>query len=604
LLLSFRFTNRDGKKGNIIRHESYIGEAESHNASFYDAMMDRLASYGAATTVITTMFAEAEYIFDAVKRHHIMSSDKFLWVWPSDLVNANLSNVPLGSLGVTMYSLNASDVMASRFLSLWKSLDPSEYPDLDGDRSTLSSYSSFALDAVFSLALAFQLTINSNYVGSMEGMRQDVYERLVDSVEFDGVSGMFRLNANGDREGSVYEIRNYQGNDNWAVIGYSKSQNKLLFSDSAMVWPDGVKGPAHSSAYSLQHKPECPAGFEPKAIGGLYYCDLCEVGYYKPTTGNQPCSLCPEGTDCEDVGIVVPCILEGYWRPLPPQGEEGDFEKWPVFTCDVTKRCMGGCNLNATCAANVLQTSPVCGVCLDGYYGTGATCTKCPSSRSRLKATEIALVIMMFLVVFCLLVALFSFFIQSVTGINVFAVEIAPIAVSQSRAKQRYESVTSEGFSHERFKSTISDGILLASRFVSGLKSQGLFVTAKLTISFVQVLMGTLPRLDLDVDGISAPSFVFSLDLNPINYVPILSECTSGDTLERPFLHILVILLLPILFLVMTYIVRMLIVYMMRRNAPRRLASSSLAVDRAMFDVTLKAVVWFCLFSFPILASG
>jgi ABC-type branched-subunit amino acid transport system substrate-binding protein len=202
-------------------HESYPAASASHNASFYDAMMDRLASHGAATTVLTVAPAEAQRIFDAAKRHNIMSSDKYLWIGSNYWMTVNLRNVPIGSLDVTVYSLNVSQSMASRFMSLWRSLDPSEYPDLDGDRSTLSSYSSYAVDAVFALALAFQQTINSNYVGSAQGMRQDVYDRLVDSVEFGGVSGIFHLNANGDREGSIFQIRNYEGDKKWTVIGCS-----------------------------------------------------------------------------------------------------------------------------------------------------------------------------------------------------------------------------------------------------------------------------------------------------------------------------------------------------------------------------------------------
>jgi hypothetical protein len=562
-------------------------------------MIDRLASYGAATTVITTRPVEAQHIFDAVKRHNVMSSDKYLWVGPNSWVSANLSNVPLGSLGLTVYSLNTSEPMASRFMSLWRSLDPSEYPDLDGDRSTLSSYSSYAVDAVFALALAFQQTINSNFLGSPEGMHQDIYQRLVDSVEFDGVSGYFRLNANGDREGSAYQIRNYQGDSNWAVIGYSDSQNNLLGLDSSsLMWPDGKMGAAHGSTYSLQYEPECPAGSEPRVKDGLYYCELCEVGHYKPSAGNDKCSVCPEGSDCEDVGIVVPCILKGYWRPQPPAGEEGDFGKWSVFRCDVTKRCLGGCDLSATCAANVLQTSPVCGVCMEGYYGTGDTCSACPSRSSYLKAAEIAFVVLMIVVVFCLLLGLYAFFVYSITGINIFVVEdtLRP----QKRIIVRSDSDT---LASENLKSKMVDGIATVSRLVGNLKSHGLFVTVKLALSFVQVLLGTLPRLDLDVDKSSLP-FVFSVDLNPMHYVPIMSECTSSKALDGPFVHILVILFLPSMFLVLIFFVRSLMMYLMRRNAPSLLASSGEEVNRAMFDVTLRAIVWFCLFSFPLLASG
>jgi hypothetical protein len=558
--------------------------------------MDRLAAYGAPVTVLTTTIIETQRIFDAMKRHRIMSSDNYLWVGSHDLVTANLSNVPLGSLGVSIYSLNTSESMASRFMSLWRSLDPSEYPDTDGDRWTLSSYSSYAVDAVFSLALAFQQAINSNYVGSPDGMRQDVYDRLVESIEFDGVSGYFRLDVNGDRKFPTYHIRDYQGNSNWAVVFYSDPQNDLLVLDaSSLIWPDGKMGAAHSSTYTIQYVPECPAGSEPRVKDGLYYCELCEVGHYKPSAGNDKCSACPEGTDCDDLGIAVPCILKGYWRPQPPAGEEGDFGKWSVFRCDVAKRCLGGCVLNATCAANVLQTSPVCGVCMEGYYETGETCSECPSSSSNLKAVEVFFVVLIIVVLFCLLLGMYAFFIHSITGINVFITE------ESSKAPKQEVRTISE--SRERLKSTMMEGVATVSRVLGDLKSHGLFVTVKLALSFMQVLLGTLPRFKLQVQG-NSPSFVFSLDLNPIKYVPIMSECTSSNSLNGPFLHIVVILLLPIMFVVMLFVVRLLVMYLMRRNAPSLLSSSVAVVDRAMFDVTLKAIVWFCLFSFPLLTSG
>jgi hypothetical protein len=291
------------------------------------------------------------------------------------------------------------------------------------------------------------------------------------------------------------------------------------------------------------------------------------------------------------VGIVVPCILQGYWRPQPPAGEEGDFGKWSVFRCDVSQRCLGGCVLNMTCTANVLQTSPVCGVCMDGYYGTGEACTKCPSNSSILKATELVVVGLLIVVVFCMLLGFYAFFIHSITGINIFVAE-------KSVASKRN---VSDIQSRDSIKIRMIESIATVSRFIV---SQGLFVTVKLALSFVQVLLGTLPRLDLDVHIGSSPSFIFAVDLNPMHYVPIMSECTSSDALERPFVHILLVLFLPAMFVVMVFPARWLVAYLMRRNAPSLLSSSVAVVDRAMFDVTLKAIVWFCLVSFPILTSG
>jgi hypothetical protein len=253
---------------------------------------------------------------------------------------------------------------------------------------------------------------------------------------------------------------------------------------------------------------------------GLYYCELCEVGYYKPSAGNNKCSACPEGTDCDDVGIVVPCILKGYWRSQPPPGEEGDFEKLSVFRCDVEKRCLGGCDLSATCAANVLQTSPVCGVCMEGYFGTDEACSECPSDSSYLKAAEILFVVFIIVVVFGVLLGMFAFDVHTITEINVFVVE------EDLQSKKGKAPEISGNPSSERLKKSIVGGIESVSRIYDSLNSHGLFVTVKLALSFVQVLLGTLPRFHLNDDSSSSPSFIFAVDLNLMNYVPILSECT------------------------------------------------------------------------------
>jgi hypothetical protein len=175
--------------------------------------------------------------------------------------------------------------------------------------------------------------------------------------------------------------------------------------------------------------------------------------------------------------------------------------------------------------------------------------------------------------------------------------------VNSKPEKQLVQSF-SDNILRERLKRNIVDGVASVARFVDTLVSQGLFVTVKLALSFIQVLLGTLPRFYLHTDTSSSPSFLFSVDLNPMQYVPIMSECTSSGSLDRPFAHILMILFLPAMFVVMLFVVRWLVMYLIQRNAPSQLPSNASKVDRAIFDVTLQAIVWFCFFAFPLLASG
>jgi hypothetical protein len=140
-------------------------------------------------------------------------------------------------------------------------------------------------------------------------------------------------------------------------------------------------------------------------------------------------------------------------------------------------------------------------------------------------------------------------------------------------------------------------------KILASIFSNGIFITGKLVLSFVQVLMGTIPRLNIDW-SCSVSMFVNFPDLNPLHYFPIFSGCNSKNSLRGPFIYILLVALGPLAFLCGLGIVKWVMQRLLHRNAPQVLASNAAAVDKVMFDVTLKAIVWFCLLSFPLLASG
>jgi hypothetical protein len=149
----------------------------------------------------------------------------------------------------------------------------------------------------------------------------------------------------------------------------------------------------------------------------------------------------------------------------------------------------------------------------------------------------------------------------------------------------------------------IAQSVRYATVVVDLMRSQGLFATVKLTLSFLQVLMGTIPRLNIEWNHFLL-KLVNVADLNPMNYFPIITGCDNMGRLSGPFVHILLIALVPMAFLVALGLVKWFMHQLLHRNAPQVLADNTAAVDKAMFDVTLKAIVWFCLFSFPLLASG
>jgi hypothetical protein len=409
------------------------------------------------------------------------------------------------------------------------------------------------------------------------------------------------LDANGDRERSSFEFVNNKGHLWWDLIGSIDSKDEsyqnLFLNTSNIIWPNSQQGAAYAQNYAVQYVPLCPAGSEPILKGSTYHCETCRVGFFKPDVGSEPCSMCPEGADCNDVGIVVPCILPGYWRPEPPAGEEGDFSKWEVFRCDLTHRCLGGCQLNATCAMNVKQDSPVCAVCEHGYYALRESCEMCPASSSPWVAMEYFIIVFFILLVIAALVGLYALQIYSILGINVF--------YSAKDEPQDLKLDDDEDSTPRYFRSSsrLARSMGYASVIFNLIKARGLYVTVKLTLSFLQVLMGTIPRLNIEWTT-SVSSLVNFADLNPMNYFPILSGCATTHTLHGPFVHIILVASVPLAFLVALGSVKWIMQQLLRRNAPKVLENNVSAVEKAMFDVTLKALVWFCLFSFPLLTAG
>jgi hypothetical protein len=571
--------------------------------------MDELAASGAPAIVLITRSKETEALFQAMLRHKVMSSTDFLWVGINSWIGYDLGNIPEGSIGTVDSPVVTTHGISAAFMDLWRSLDPEKYPDYDGDRSTLALFSAFAVDAVVAMATAYQGTIDANYLGSERGRRESAYAVLVGSVSFEGISGTVSLDANGDREHSSFQFVNSKGPQWWDSIGSidlaGDSHYDIFINASNIVWPNSKRGGAYAQNYAMQYEPLCPAGSEPILKGSTYYCEECRVGYYKSNVGSEPCSLCPEGADCNDVGIVVPCILPGYWRAEPPAGEEGDFCKWEVFRCDISSRCLGGCQLNATCAANVRQDSPVCAVCEDGFYASDESCNSCPAADSLWAAFEYFAVILFFTIVLFALVALYALQLHTVLGINIFSGTTKDGPQESIIGKEDENSDGNQNRSPSLLRSNrkFARSVRYASILVDLIRSHGLYVTVKLTLSFLQVLMGTIPRLNIEWSA-SVSMFENFPDLNLLHYFPIFSGCNSKTSLRGPFIYILLVAFAPLAFLCGLGLVKWIMQRLLHRNALQVLASNATAVDKVMFDVTLKAIVWFCLLSFPLLAAG
>jgi hypothetical protein len=571
--------------------------AEATSDSFYDALMDSLAASGSPAFAILADRDQVVNILAAAERHPVVSSSEYVWIASDDWIGTKDVIPPAGTFGLAPLPLNRTAPISGEFIALWKTLDPVEFPDADGDRNSLYLYSSYTFESVIALAEAYQSVLDSNFQGQPSEFRRTAFSALLNDVTFNSLTGFVDIDAQGNRLYASYEVYNFNGTA-WITVGYSQSSRgssrsyETTVALSKFLWPDGTIGATNK--YSTQYVPTCPAGSEPVQESERYICSLCEVGYYKPYTGMSKCKTCPEGAACDDVGISIPCVQPKYWRVVPPPGKEGDFNKYGIYRCDIDSRCNGGCILNATCNSEVKQDSPVCGVCSEGYYDNSDSCLKCPHDETFLRAMELLLGIGASLIGCALLFSLYLSSVCSKTGLPMRAFFDPSFDPSSAVTTNRPESASIIS----SMRQSIFNKLFF---YAKAAKGQGLFVTVKLTVSFAQVLVGSVANLNVDWTG-NIDNLLKSLKFNPLQAVPLFSGC-DGGSYNKTYVEIMLVLFVPLIMVALASLLHRFITALARRN--RNLNAAVIShVSKSLSDITLKSLVWFCLFSFPILARS
>lgn len=372
----------------------------------FNDLVLQLAASGAQSVLLVLESPEIQLLWKATEDLQLLH-EEIVWVAVESWASINFEESDLkrnGAIGLSFYESN--EPTSLRFLDMWKSLDPEIYPDADGNRDRLEIYSGYIVDSVVALALAYQQAIEQQTnLGNDDFFRQYVYDVLCTEISFEGVSGHKEFTLYGNQVDNKFTIRSYYyypastssssssssmitkySNEeemvsNWMNIGFL-NQTLIHLDMKDMMWPDGSSG--KNTKYSSQLLPYCAPGMEPiKGSSGVYTCTDCAVGFYKSTYGSTSCQKCPNGGDCNDVGVIIPCILPGYWRMNPPSEEElDDFVKYKIYRCDNEESCLGGCNLNISCSTDRIQSSPTCGVCAKEYYMSNGYCTKCTHTAS------------------------------------------------------------------------------------------------------------------------------------------------------------------------------------------------------------------------------
>ena len=622
--MSEAFSSSYESAGNIILDSIVYTPSSSTD---YDAIITRISQTGTPAVVLVLYPEEVEKVLAASKTHPVMSSDSVLWIGADSWIDLELNiTLPPGIVGVSSYQ--ADNIQKKKYTELWSSLDPSEYPDTDDDRTILSPYSLYIMDAVTALALAYQKAIDDATGLQGTQLKQYVYNALTKDIYFTGVSGEINFDSQGDLTNPQFRVINYLEDTGWKTIGLVTSTSVQMVQE--VVWPDGTVSNSYSG-YSEQLVPYCPPGEEPVlGSNGIYICSQCNVGYYSAYWGAEKCKVCPVGTDCNDVGIVVPCILKDYWRSIPPSvEEEGDFQTYRVYSCDQLGVCKGGCQLNATCIGNRDDYSPTCGVCLDGYYLNDGKCYQCAAFDD---GFVVVLLCMVVFLVFIL--GLTTIMWCSVQSIFEDSFPAPPLSVASSQTDVSKEPTPLPPSSKSRISA-----IFNVSRLAGFLQRadpsarhkvfRGTSMTFKLLLSFIQVVSGSFYLINMEWSHNTQELFQFT-NLNPMQALDATYQCSMSQYSSdyRFFIVLLFQFCIPLIFLLLLlgvgYLVYFALLSRLRFNLEERDRDPSHSSNRAesissrnselqvkdralgeeIWSISTKMYLWFCLIAYPTLSSG
>ena len=169
-----------------------------------------------------------------------MTADLQLHVQSQSYVNLTAGNILNGAFFI--YPHQAENDLSASYLSLWEDLDPELYRDGNKDRSDIQFFSSYIVDSLVALSLAYQNTLEeSNYEdGSI--FRERVFFNLVNYVNFDGMSGVKSFNSFGDLNHPIFDVF-YVGatGEDMHHIG-SINDTAVDIDMTSFYWPDGTQG--------------------------------------------------------------------------------------------------------------------------------------------------------------------------------------------------------------------------------------------------------------------------------------------------------------------------------------------------------------------------
>ena len=200
----------------------------------------------------------------------------------------DLMNQIVGGIGSTF--LTAGQDLSSWFLpTVWQTVDPSLYPDVDGDRSSVTAYT----PAVFDATVAIAQSIDALITQGLDYMDGDLLYASIKASRFTGLSGDVGFDQYGDRANATYILFNYQDWYQKRTVA-SVSGTSIVSSGVAVVYAKNATVPLPDGGCHITDasKGEVCSGFGTCIYGrGVCECDFEHLGDNCETYIPLPCTL-------------------------------------------------------------------------------------------------------------------------------------------------------------------------------------------------------------------------------------------------------------------------------------------------------------------------
>ncbi len=236
-----------------LREESTNGESYATNyPDIVEEMLKSILQSGSPIVLFCLPYDIAESVVIAADNVQAVDTSSIIWVFSDYFVTHDIQKATIEEYmgieaayavngAIFLYPYQVQNEMMNSFLQLWNEVDPDIYKDADDDRSTIMYYSSFIVDSVMALSLAYQITLDENNYEDGSLFRERVFFNLVNGVGFDGLSGYKSFNSFGDLNHPVFSVLYVGPGGVFAEVG-TINDTAVNVNETSFYWPDGSQG--------------------------------------------------------------------------------------------------------------------------------------------------------------------------------------------------------------------------------------------------------------------------------------------------------------------------------------------------------------------------